>query len=35
MAWTEIHRLYGGSYEDKQPVRDPIKKDVDELTIAS
>ncbi|MBT9386120.1 extracellular solute-binding protein [Pseudooceanicola sp. CBS1P-1] len=35
MAWTEINKLYGGSYDNMQPVWELIAKNIDKLTIAT
>lgn len=35
MAWTEINKLYGGDYENMQPVFDLIKTHLDDMTIAT
>ncbi|WP_406721105.1 extracellular solute-binding protein [Thioclava litoralis] len=35
MAWTEINKIYGGTYENMQPVWDLIGKNIDKLTIAT
>lgn len=35
MAWTEINKLYGGTYEDMRPVFDLIKTHLRDLVIAT
>jgi len=35
MAWTEINKLYGGSYENMQPAWDLIRTHLEDLTIAT
>lgn len=35
MAWTEINKLYGGTYENMQPVFDLIRTHLQDLVIAT
>ena len=35
MAWTEINKLYGGTYENMQPVFDLIAAHLDDMIIAT
>src|SRR4051812_26446555 len=35
MAWTEINKIYGGSYDNMQPVFDLIKAHLHDMIIAT
>ena len=35
MAWTEINKLYGGTYDNMQPVFDLIAAHLDDMVIAT